>query len=363
MTPPAPFSLVPLTGKVHDLPEPANGPYYVATSSGYMFHQNFHWGRVITPVKAAPNLEKGEEILWHDIQFPAELISRAWSFFRAVFEKDHSEAMVDITWHRDRGYRLFVPPQTASAGGVRCIRNEDHYKGLLVGTIHSHCDFSAFHSGTDTHDADGHDGLHMTIGHVDSDELDIAIMVSVDTIRWDLKLNQIIGDTTVTPSPFPAWWMNQMKDSLPGATEGFKPAAQTSWGTRKPTTTPNDGIHITCIHGADISFRCYQCEPSQKPASNVPALTGPARQTKPHRNVTFYSLDALVYSLNPNDPRVAQIEEIQQYMDLVMASLDEIGIDLDYEVRADYSANHADRPTLPDETLLNRILQGAYDYD
>lgn len=40
----------------------------------------------------------------------------------------------------------------------------------LYGTIHSHCDFSAFHSGVDDADEKKFDGLHITIGHVKKDQ-------------------------------------------------------------------------------------------------------------------------------------------------------------------------------------------------
>lgn len=308
---PRPFSLIPMPADAADLPEPAAGPYYVATKTGYMLHQNFHWGRVLTPAKEAAALAEGGEFLWHDVTIPEELISRAWGFFRQVWERDKSEAMVDITWNRDRGYRLFVPPQAASMGGVACIRTPEHYKGLLVGTIHSHCNFGAFHSGTDTHDADGHDGLHMTIGHVDSDKLDIAIMISVDKIRWDLKLDQIVEDpNALHPASPPPWWINQMKKSLPGATEGFK---------TKDTPKPS-GL----VGGNNYPITTYH-----NPVQRLPDLPPRMRNHLPY---TYHSLDALIDSLSATDPRRDAIEEAQQMLDVAQYELDQLGIDLDYEV-------------------------------
>lgn len=40
---------------------------------------------------------------------------------------------------------------------------------MIYGTIHSHSNFGAFHSGTDDHDETDFDGLHITIGNVDKD--------------------------------------------------------------------------------------------------------------------------------------------------------------------------------------------------
>jgi hypothetical protein len=44
----------------------------------------------------------------------------------------------------------------------------------MVGTIHSHCDFSAFHSGTDERDEATFDGLHLTFGNVNRENFSIA---------------------------------------------------------------------------------------------------------------------------------------------------------------------------------------------
>lgn len=261
MTAPAIFSLVPLT-ETQELPLPDNGPYIVATKSGYMLHQKTHWGRVLVPTKEAPALPESTSFLWHDINLPADLIGQAWAFFRAVWETRKSEAMVDITWSRERGYRLFVPPQEASMGGVKAQRTAEHYRGQIVGTMHSHCNFNAYHSGTDTHDADGHDGLHITIGHVHEDKLDIAIMVSSQGIRWDLELDDITHDP-VLRKPFPAWWLGFVKDhtpitATPSSGFGHYPSAIVSWKPpaaqqpNPPTTTKIPNPEITADDAYEI---------------------------------------------------------------------------------------------------------------
>jgi hypothetical protein len=57
----------------------------------------------------------------------------------------------------------------------------------MVGTIHSHCNFSAFHSGTDTHDEETFDGIHITLGHVDRKEFSMVASVAVNANRVQLE--------------------------------------------------------------------------------------------------------------------------------------------------------------------------------
>jgi hypothetical protein len=69
----------------------------------------------------------------------------------------------------------------------------------MVGTIHSHCDFSAFHSGTDEADESTFDGVHLTFGHVNSDKFSIASSIVFNNNRSKLEPSDvalgIVGDS------------------------------------------------------------------------------------------------------------------------------------------------------------------------
>ena len=58
---------------------------------------------------------------------------------------------------------------------------------LRVGTIHSHCDFGAFHSGTDINDEADFDGLHVTFGHNNRDIFTISASIVVNNIRKSVE--------------------------------------------------------------------------------------------------------------------------------------------------------------------------------
>lgn len=214
------FELVPLT-KLEDLAMPDKGPYFVATKDGYMVMQPSHFGATLTPVKKIETLPEGTPALWKNIpKIPASVIGQAWSFFLATFDRMQSEAMVDITWDEEHGYRLFVPPQQASYGGVKATRNPEHIKGLHVGTIHSHCDFTAFHSGTDKHDADQHNGIHFTLGKITSDRPEVAVMISQSGEQWDLDPEEAVeGDIVLTPHQ--KRWESYVREPVPEPPKKF----------------------------------------------------------------------------------------------------------------------------------------------
>lgn len=220
MTSPALFSTVLFPQEGHEaLPKPTN-PYFVVGGRNRYIYKRLHWGDALVPVdkiETLPDLpEEWKAFAWFDVPpIPAAMIGQAWSFFRSIYNKNKSEAMLDLYHHREHGYRFFVPPQIASGGGVKCLRIPEHIEvgWRLVGTIHSHCDMSAYHSGTDTHDAEGHDGIHFTIGKVTHNPCEIAVMASANGINWDLKITDAVdGDIPFTLHP--KWWERYVEHPL-----------------------------------------------------------------------------------------------------------------------------------------------------
>lgn len=210
-TAPPLMGLMPRAPDLHvDLPDPVNGPYFIALKDGYHMVKSTHWGKVMVPVKEVPDLPeyKAASILWYPEQrIPQELIAQVWGFFLQVFKDIQSEAMVYLT-HKDGQYRVFVPPQKVTKVAVNATFDAANVGDWqVVGTIHSHCDFSAYHSSTDQHDADGMDGLHITIGNVNSYTPSVALMISVNKVKWNMKPEDIIQDgMPKDPMPHPVWW-------------------------------------------------------------------------------------------------------------------------------------------------------------
>ena len=329
------FEVIPAPAKIDDLPLPDKGPYIVAHQEGYSVHKSFFFGRVLVPTDKAPMAQKLEQpaFLWYDIpKLPASLVGEALSFFSMVFATRGSEAMVDIMWEPERGYSLFVPNQRASAGGVEAKRNPTHLRkgSRHVGTIHSHCDFSAFHSGTDEHDADNHDGLHITIGHVDDPtKTEFAVMIAASKHKWDFEIADVVDGPIPMDSKHPLWWHRYVDDPLP-ANKG-KHISQ--WSRTAGWLNRGDDDDEKTWGQTSIGF----------PTKDNPVVVGPKRHNyaiKKGDNFTrwFMDLDSLADALEES-PFVglsgADVEALSYYINEVEVVLDEIGVDLDLRFKVD----------------------------
>jgi len=101
------------------------------------------------------------------------------SLFREVYKTFHSEANIILHYNKKRKrYRIDVPLQGVTGASVEYVNGENTYKDYIrIGTIHSHANMSAFHSGTDQHDEEGWDGLHITLGKMDEKYFDISCSI------------------------------------------------------------------------------------------------------------------------------------------------------------------------------------------
>jgi len=144
-------------------------------------------------------------------KLPPDILYRAWKFFNAAYNKFKSESAVVIHYNKDDGeYYLHCPEQTVSHGSVNYDLDDRFENYQLVGTIHSHADFNAFHSGTDIDDEVDQDGVHITLGHVDGKYFSASACLVVNGTRFETALeNTGLGVRRVT-----------MKDGDPNISAG-----------------------------------------------------------------------------------------------------------------------------------------------
>ncbi len=144
-------------------------------------------------------------------KIPRDLIKQVISFFRKVFQEHKTEAIVLLYWSElEKSFKLVVPEQTVSLAGVTYKVGENPEDWVRVGTIHSHANMQAFHSGVDDHDEEHDDGIHITIGNMDFVP-SISCSVVVDGERQSLSPSQLIeGEGEM---PVPDEWMKKV--SLP----------------------------------------------------------------------------------------------------------------------------------------------------
>jgi hypothetical protein len=167
---------------------PEEGEYYVVAGNGTFFHKESTAFRGYVPVPSIAFLEDLDE---NDCtcllpKIPHEVVMKVKKFFVQVLKKHGSEACVILYHNKETDqYKVVVPRQWNGYGSVHYIRpsiNPD--EGLAVGTIHSHCDFNAFHSSTDQEDESTFDGLHITFGNITRPEgMSVVASLVVNDMR------------------------------------------------------------------------------------------------------------------------------------------------------------------------------------
>jgi hypothetical protein len=176
---------------------PASGAYYLVSKNGIFFHTEAAHATQLVKVDAIPHLQEASQTPRVNLpKLPGTILAQALFFFRKVYETHNSESYVTLLYSKKLNqFRLWCPTQTVSYASVDYDRtdtvpaSERNYMGndgpgwQMVGTIHSHCNFSAFHSGTDEFDESTFDGLHITLGHVDRKDFSMVSTISFSDKR------------------------------------------------------------------------------------------------------------------------------------------------------------------------------------
>ncbi len=166
---------------------PEEGIYYVVARDGIFLHKDTGLVEAMVRVRGISFLEDLSPRATIKLpKLPPQIIVRSLLFFRGVFKKFHSEAVVMVHYDlKNQIYRLVCPSQSVNHGAVAWYDAKQRFEGhRLVGSIHSHNDFGAFHSSIDVSDESDFDGIHITIGRVDQPYFTISCSVVVNNNRF-----------------------------------------------------------------------------------------------------------------------------------------------------------------------------------
>ena len=169
-----------------DLPE--DDVLYVISKNGIFLRKKLGIVESFTKVDQISILEESAPYAHLDIEkIPNEDFARLVNFFRAVYEKYASEGMSIMHYNqKSDDHKIQVPFQKVSGGSVDYVKNVT-FKGFdKIGTIHSHANFSAFHSEIDDHDEESWDGIHITVGHCAEDLVSISASVMFNKKRFEI---------------------------------------------------------------------------------------------------------------------------------------------------------------------------------
>lgn len=196
--------------------------------------------------------------VWTGHKMPVVMVHSCLAFFRDCYQRYKGEAMVRLAYHPEQGWKAVPMPQEGRAGMAVTDRadekvlqqlSKDGYS--LFGSAHSHCQATAFASGTDNADEEKSPGLHFTLGKIDSSPVDIHVRATLRKVKFEVKLSDWFWDPRVDalsraglPSPvvedclryfllnpekditFPEEWKEVILES-----RGY---SSTSWSTRTP---------------------------------------------------------------------------------------------------------------------------------
>ncbi len=181
---------------------PSKGTYYVIAGNGTWLHKDTGIVSCFIPVQSVsylPDFNAATNLICSLPPIPSQLVSQVKEFFRRVVEVHRAESEINLYYSKElEDYKIVVPEQRVTHGSVHyALEALSHIDGmdiyLRVGTIHSHCDFGAFHSGTDVNDEKDFDGLHVTFGNNDKEEFTISASIVANNNRMTID-PQIVMD-------------------------------------------------------------------------------------------------------------------------------------------------------------------------
>lgn len=190
---------------------------------------------------------------WEGGQIKHALWQQILAFFIWSYKEFKSETQVRLFYHRDsRRWAAWAFPQRptgmttneiADHPDVSLQRAQFPDPWILLGTVHHHCNIGAFQSGTDRSNEDAQEGLHMTVGYLEKDTLDLHGRVIVRNTQYDcgfdhwfelpevaaalpVKLHDILLKFFLTQPPpadtaFPEQWKTNCIRPAPTTSMGF----------------------------------------------------------------------------------------------------------------------------------------------
>lgn len=174
---------------------PENSPiYYILAKNGFLISKKTKFWNAIVPVDNISILEPETPSIELLIpQIPKELTFDIVRFFVWVYRKHGTEAALTLHYNEEsRSYRIYAPKQEVSCGHVDYKMPENLPGEVLIGTFHSHCRMSAFHSSIDRHDESAVDGIHGVIGRLSS---------FLETNDFEFSLKAVVGGTSFLLNP------------------------------------------------------------------------------------------------------------------------------------------------------------------
>jgi hypothetical protein len=143
-----------------------------------------------------------------------DLISQWYPALKFMADHAEHEVVLRLFMNRERDHILIFPLTQIYGTGmsvkeeITTQEREDWAGAGLIeaGTIHSHCNMSAFQSGVDKNDEANRDGLHVTIGKLKSPGFDIHARMTWTLVGEERDGKLVRASQTLTHKPLLRDW-------------------------------------------------------------------------------------------------------------------------------------------------------------
>ena len=216
---------------------PANPPPPIITKNTKLFKvvNNFVGRSIAISTDAMPDefLSINESCEYGMPPIPNVIIDKLDQFFRLVHSQHGTESIVILTYNMNatgsEGWGVLVPDQTNTpahckydADSIAELKPEDV---MIVGSVHSHPEMSAYASGTDHADQADFDGLHITYGWQKSQNngaTQYHLELQMSGQNYILKPEDVFEDIAILKDPDPdvVEWSGKVKKVHPPYSTG-----------------------------------------------------------------------------------------------------------------------------------------------
>lgn len=193
-------------------PPPTDDIYYIICKEGIFLKKKVGIMESVVPVTEISILNSIKKTAkLHIDPIPKEQVVKIFNFFRQVYEKHKSEGNVLLFYDQEKKEHIpYVPKQEVGGASVQYNKAVQMEGCVMLGTIHSHANFSAFHSGVDDADEKTFDGLHITFGNVMDATPSISASIVSNGVRFPVDPEQYLTGVKKTKES-----VEQSKISIP----------------------------------------------------------------------------------------------------------------------------------------------------
>lgn len=154
----------------------------------------------LSEVAKVPNLREPMASPQEGKTIPLSLWHSILAFMQWGFDTHRSEVMVVLFYDKEKNeWSAWAPPQELKGLSVDCVQDEEYAKqrkvfgnAVVMGSVHHHCELSAFESGKDANDEKNRPGVHFTVGFMNKAERGFHCRVVVRKESMETEWSQFI---------------------------------------------------------------------------------------------------------------------------------------------------------------------------